>query len=695
MKNTKIFFLERPRMSSLGQELLCGLRTGTVAGIILGIIMLIILVVKAPHYFISIYRTFVIPLYLIGYTSLLFSLTGAFLGLLTWVIGLFFAPVARLNYSRLNRAIMFSLVPGWIMAQYITWVLFRGRIDTLVLITNAGILVCTFVVAIIIYRYLDGINVRMPESRGWFGWLSYIYIVLVLGSFILVWVRSPSTSIPVYDLSKIEAGKISSNIFEGTPASIRRNVFEPVNHIILITIDTLRADRLGCYGYELNTTPNLDSLAAESIRFDKMYALSSGTVPTFFSIFSGTDPAFVGGKNQLSVLSEDVETFVEQLKRAGYKTVATVCQSLLTPQQGFAQGFDLYTNLPARNKNPDLVTDDAIRKLDQAQGFERTFFWFHYFNTHGPYNPPLDLVKMFNHRTGNDPHFVPKYDYSALYGINKNVIGHQYQGHIKDGWISTIFLNELYDAEVRDMDDAVGRLLNHIRKLGIWGDAVIIVTADHGESLGEHGIYGRHSVGLHDPQVRIPLIIKMPKRISRHPIVVDALVDSSDISPTILSTAGLKSRSQITGRSLVPFLTSGSVNLPDHRIIMQTSFPEGMTYLLNSSSADYPDWALVEGDHKYIFYANNAFDRIRSPLNYINAWRELLYGHIRSDELYRLGEDDNPANNLIKQHPDLALSMKRALLSSPQIWFFHKNMQPEVESSELMEEQLKSLGYIQ
>ncbi|MCH7799400.1 MAG: sulfatase, partial [Planctomycetes bacterium] len=337
-----------------------------------------------------------------------------------------------------------------------------------------------------------------------------VYAAAALISIVLVWTRSPRAEMPVMGADAGSPFQTSSlRVAAGTsgpqgdaaqpvgddPGIADRDAtdppFEPVRHIVWISIDTLRSDRMGCYGYELPTSPHLDALAAEAVLFRNAYSHSSGTVLSFMSAHAGTDPVFVGGISQFSVLVEQVDTFVEQLQRAGYYTAAVIRQGHLNPSMGYSQGFDDYTNIEKPNRDKQ-VSDQAIKTLEALRNRDRTFFWFHYLDTHVPYEAPRDLVEMFQRPPGTDPRLLPRYHYSSTGGINYKHVGSQYRDQIVDGRISATFVNALYDAEVRSMDEQVGRVLDRIRELGMWDETLIVVSADHGEALGEHQTYCQH-----------------------------------------------------------------------------------------------------------------------------------------------------------------------------------------------------------
>ncbi|MCP4250177.1 MAG: sulfatase [bacterium] len=656
--------------------------------------MVVWLAATASFYFTTTHRTVVLPVYLTAYASMLFAALGGGLGLLVGLSALVVRPVRRLDPRRLHRSLAIAMVPAWILCQYVSWVVYRGCSDLRLYAANGAILLGSLLLVVLLYRLWAGTGTRKPGSKAirWVGWSAYAgAIVLSLAS---VWTRDRADNLPFVLTGPAGAtplGATPSPEDNGLSAGSTR---QPVQRIILITADTLRADRLGCYGHTWPTTPSLDAWAAKATVFRNAYSHSSGTVPSFCSIFSGTDPVYVGGLSQLGRLVEGVTTFPEQLQRAGYRTGAVVCQSFLVPERGFGQGFDHYVSISPKHKDPHNVTEAAFEMLDRLGDQDKLFLWFHYFNTHTPYGPPPELVEQFERPARTDPRWVPVYEYSTIGGIREEQLDPPFRRSDGAGHLSATYIDAVYDAEVRAFDIEFGRLLSRIDELGLADGAAIIFAADHGEALGEQGVYSRHCVGLHEPQVRIPLIVSWPQPAQAPPLV-ETLVVASDLAPTLLELAALPQASPMTGRSLVPFAQLARPEWPPRPIIMQTAFSEGVVYFLNSYRYEYLDWALIDEGYKYIFYANSVLDEVRSPLNFVNAWREILCGHIRPDELYRLAEDGDSANNLIQDQADVAARMRQRLWNSNQARFFCELGDATVASSDESQlERLRSLGYL-
>lgn len=318
-------------------------------------------------------------------------------------------------------------------------------------------------------------------------------------------------------------------------------------NIVLITLDTVRADHLSCYGYERKTTPNLDRLASEGQRFENALAVSSWTLPTHASLFTGLFPTTHGahyssaGKVALDEavdigqlefyshfkangLSDESMTLAETLKNAGYTTGGVGAGPWLKPIFGLSQGFDFY--------DCDVNSVDG-RKADEVTALgmqfmtlhkEAPFFLFlNYFDAHEPYLPPQEyLFKFFDPKrikeVQNDPALEAEFELSR------------------------------YDSEIFFMDVEIGRFVDALKKQGIYDDTWIIVIGDHGEHFGEHGLKG-HGYSLFENVVRCPLIIKWPSGWDSCPQPQDRC-QQVDLMPLILKRLAIEPAAPMEGRPL-------------------------------------------------------------------------------------------------------------------------------------------------
>ena len=292
----------------------------------------------------------------------------------------------------------------------------------------------------------------------------------------------------------------------------------PVN-VVVITIDTLRADRLGCYGYKAAETPNLDRLASEGVRFARAYSPVPITLPSHSVIFTGTYPMYNGmhdfSGNSLNPLQPTLATL---LRQHGYTTGAVVGSAVLDSRFGLNQGFSFYydrfdfnrlqeQNLDQMERPGNVVMDEALKWLKQ-QTRKKFFLWVHLYDPHGPYRPP----SPYSERHKEQP----------------------------------------YDGEIAFADAQVGRLLSFLKAQGLYQRTLIVVLGDHGEALGEHG-EKTHGFFIYNATLHIPMILKFPGGNPR-PATVSTDVSTLDLMPTVLDALRIKPPSTVQGSSLLPLL---------------------------------------------------------------------------------------------------------------------------------------------
>jgi arylsulfatase A-like enzyme len=378
-----------------------------------------------------------------------------------------------------------------------------------------------------------------------------------------------------------------SGLAAGLPSSLwlsgcgkRQHANKP--NIILITLDTTRADRLGCYGYRRQTSPNIDKLADESVLYTRAIAPSNWTFPSHASLFTGKftsshgaryDPeglllltdAISGPKSwdvyRVRGLAQNEVTLAEVLKESGYTTAAVVGGPWLKRIFGLNKGFDYYNDSQISTVNGRLarqVTTNALNWLERTR--EKKFFLFmNYFDPHTPYSPPEGFALRF----------LPK---------GTNITGRE---------PTLEEFNALYDAEILYMDHYIGRFLQKLKVENLYNDTLIIVTADHGELFGEHGKF-EHGYYLYQEEIHVPLFIKYPAgEVS--PKRTDLRVQLTDILPMICERVGITIPGNIQG------------TLPSqikHPIIAET-------YPLQFFSKDGNWQSIFEGDFKFIWNSKN------------------------------------------------------------------------------------------
>ena len=312
----------------------------------------------------------------------------------------------------------------------------------------------------------------------------------------------------------------------------------PHSNIILISIDTLRADHLGCYGYKKNTSPHIDKFSEESVLFKQTIAHAPTTLPSHASIFTSLIPSHHGSFH--TPLSEDMLTMAEILKLQGYQTVSFNDGGYVSAKFGFDQGFDLYDSFAKAPKGTFKNRVNKAIKWIKENHPDKFFLFLHTYEVHHPYTPKEEYLTLFeDDYSGNLPSDI---SVDLLKDINekKLIIDKEDKSHI----INT------YDAEIRSMDQSFSELLNFLRENNLYDSTLIIFTSDHGEEFGEHGLMGWHGVTLFDEVLHIPLIIKFPNSAFSK-TVVDQQVRSIDILPTLLNVLDIKTGKIFEGTSLL------------------------------------------------------------------------------------------------------------------------------------------------
>ena len=373
-------------------------------------------------------------------------------------------------------------------------------------------------------------------------------------------------------------------------------------NLLLITMDTTRADHLGAYGDSNAATPNLDRLASEGALADHAIAVAPVTLPAHVSILTGLYPPRHGVRDNADFrLPESETTLAEHLKAQGYGTAAVVGAFVLAGELGLSQGFDRYDDpkptasatsvgaairyRPLVERRAGDVTDAALTALDRLAG-KPFFLWVHYYDPHAEYEPPVPWSERFASR--------------------------------------------LYDGEIAYMDSEIGRLLDMLRSRGILDTTLVLAIADHGESLGEHG-EETHGLFVYDATVSVPLLARFPERVpagTRY----EGLVSQVDLVPTALDLMGLPPLRGVQGHSVADGL-SGKGRAEREPVYAEAIYPDriyGWAPLLSLRSLD----------RKFI----------EAP----------------EPELYDLADDPPETRNLAASRPEEAADWKRRLLAAVQ-----------------------------
>jgi arylsulfatase A-like enzyme/Tfp pilus assembly protein PilF len=304
---------------------------------------------------------------------------------------------------------------------------------------------------------------------------------------------------------------------------------QPAN-LLVITLDTVRADHLECYGYKNIRTPRINALAADGTLVEHAYTPIPLTLPSHASIFTGTYPVFHGVRDFTGfTLGKERTTLASMLKSAGYRTGAVVASAVLEARWGINQGFDFYyDNFPpalpenwqvVAERRGDEVVRESNRWLDRQKAGAPFFLWVHLFDPHDPYKPP------------------PPYD--RQYSVRP------------------------YDGEIAYTDENVGHVIDHLKQRGLYENTLVVLLGDHGEGLGDHG-ESTHGFFIYDSTLRVPMIFKLPGASSPRGKRIPGPLRTIDVVPTVLQVLGLSGKvraAEVQGRGAYgAFLGRGSLS---------------------------------------------------------------------------------------------------------------------------------------
>ncbi len=324
-------------------------------------------------------------------------------------------------------------------------------------------------------------------------------------------------------------------------------------NVLLITIDTLRADHLGVYGYRRPTSPRMDALARGGAVFEEAYTYWPKTRGSFVAMLTGRRASQTGYSKTHPLLLGMNPTLAGVLKAAGYATAATVDNANLAKALGYAQGFDAYRETweePALASEIDrtrAITGDGVRYLAAARPEQPFLLWLHYVNPHAPYTPPPPFDTAF-------------LDEEAKGGPRLGVVPGPHGGIPKSwavaGQDRLGYYVAQYDGEIATVDQEVGRVLDALAASAVKDRTLVMLASDHGESLGEHDYFFDHGENLFDPSLRIPLIVAGPGVKAGHRSGV--LASTLDLVPTVLDAVKVSYPPDVAGESVWPAAQGGS-----------------------------------------------------------------------------------------------------------------------------------------
>lgn len=439
---------------------------------------------------------------------------------------------------------------------------------------------------------------------------------------------------------------------------------EPKDNVVLIIIDTVRMNSLGCYGNSLRPTNNIDAIAADGVRFDQAISTSGWTLPAVASLFTGAWPTVHGGLGRnvtLTRIRDEIPTAAEIFKKEGFNTLGFANAAFVSPLLGMDRGFDLFDHRHTYNWNvrrADETVDAAIEQIKKNRS-KRNFIMIHLFDPHLDYDPPEGYKFKYTRGRTTPPPPIKMETCLQMYTEN----GKAPPRPEDVGYVAGVYLGE-----INFMDEQIGRLVRTLKDLGLYDHTTLIVTADHGEEFWDHSGF-EHGHTLYDELIRIPLILKLPSRIKPAKQVVKAQVRFVDVAPTLFGIMGIVKPETFVGESLMP-LVMGETG--EHR----DAFSESTMY--------GPQMISWRGErYKYILHLDPKSGEA-GPVG-------------TTGKLYDWREDPGEKSELSNQRPEIAREMRAELLE------FYGNLlraaenmskPATVDMSPQHIKQLKSLGYI-
>ena len=398
---------------------------------------------------------------------------------------------------------------------------------------------------------------------------------------------------------------------------------KPQPNVVVITIDTLRADHLGCYGYKQIRTPNIDALAAESARFERAYTPVPVTLPAHTAIFTGTYPT-LSGMHDFSgnKLNATQPTLASVLKQQGYVTGAVIGSAVLDSRFGLNRGFDFYydhfdfsrlqeSNLEEMERPGNIVADVALDWLSNNHT-SRFFLWMHLYDPHYPYRPPAPYSEQYKDRP--------------------------------------------YDGEIAFADAQVGRLIAYLKAKALYSNTLIVLSGDHGESLGEHG-EKTHGFFIYNATLHVPVIVHLPGTATAR--VVPELASLADLMPTVLQALKIEVPSQVQGRSLLALL------------------------------------APVKDEYSHGLYAETFLPRLHFNWSELRSVETEKYQYIEAPkpELYDLSVDPGETRNLYAEKKAVSDELQARLSTLIRQYSADQELAQKTGLDPALMERLKSLGY--
>ena len=450
----------------------------------------------------------------------------------------------------------------------------------------------------------------------------------------------------------------------------------PRPNILLIVVDALRADRLGCYGHNRALSPTMDTIAAEGVVFDQAVAPAPWTQPSVAALFTGMHPGAIlpveefrlsfdsvrRGAEPIRVLDDRYTTLAAALRAQGYSTAAIVTNPFVDRDFGFAQGFEHFDAVLSTATPGNEVNYAGCTWLEQRDPEKPFFLLLYYMDVHGPYDakpeflePLLDSIEQEPVLHRLTPNQVAQLDPRYLYKLPKvyvNEARHLRLMPFREYWVAR------YEAGVAELDHHLVDLRERLTRMELWDDLAVVVTADHGEALGENTTFA-HGLSVHHVELHIPLIMRWPRALpaGRH---VSDTVRLLDVMPTILDQLDMPPVAGVHGTSLLPYITGDVLAEPPVLIV------EGLKVPARQVAFYRGDWKLV---------------RLFDP---------------PAQALYHFSQDPFERRNLARQYPqmlELLVGLETEQRNEND-WLAADAQRERIELDQERLRQLRSLGYL-
>jgi arylsulfatase A-like enzyme len=453
-------------------------------------------------------------------------------------------------------------------------------------------------------------------------------------------------------------------------------------NVVLITMDTVRADHLSLYGYQSDTTPNLREFSREATVYRSAVAASSFTLPSHGSIFTGMYPRWHGAIISVPEypygrpLPDGTQTLAGVLRKNGYRTVGIVANlPYLQAKTGLSQGFDVWNvQMPVTLSTASFylregvirilhsfmntavfdtfylrasdVNQRAFAALDKLRDQGPFFLFVNYMDAHVPYTPPAPFCDKF---PGRDRNFRPSSEVEMTTAVNagKRTVREVERRH----------LISQYDGGIAYLDSQIGKLLARLRELNSYENTLILITSDHGEAFGEHGLMQHGTGSVYGDQVHVPLLVKFPGQHQAHQS--DALTSHVDMMPTVLDVAGCALPRGLQGQNLV-------------------------------HSRDDSEMVYAEARAFGVYQSANPRLRGERRALYLGAWK-LITSTVGEPELYNLTTDPGEVDNQYRPKESVSASLMNRMVA----WAAGFPHRPNVKPSKALLDKIKSLGYLQ